>query len=205
MKPKTAIQKKVAQLSATLRPLTARQEEWAYANCIEHFAYRTKSGILTCSDCGHQWKSGNGSLCDNLAGCRCPHCGAELKVYETLKRTDRQTQYFSVITTHKGFQLIRVARWNPSARKASRGRTTARRWCNVGFLPTERLPQWRCSVASHLCTTATAGLNGAQWRYAPITNYTIIYVNGERHTHTKGIYPNSSATDLRAISTAYHP
>ena len=117
MKPKTAIQKKVAQLSATLRPLTARQEEWAYANCIEHFAYRTKSGILTCSDCGHQWKSGNGSLCDNLAGCRCPHCGAELKVYETLKRTDRQTQYFSVITTHKGFQLIRVAQMESVSKK----------------------------------------------------------------------------------------
>lgn len=117
MKPKTAIQKKVAQLSSTLRPLTARQEEWAYANCIEHFAYRTKSGILTCSDCGHQWKSGNGSLCDNLAGCRCPHCGAELKVYETLKRTDRQTQYFSVITTHKGFQLIRVAQMESVSKK----------------------------------------------------------------------------------------
>ena len=117
MKPKTAIQKKVAQLSATLRPLTARQEEWAYANCIEHFAYRTKSGILTCGDCGHQWESGNGSLCDTLADCRCPHCGAELKVNDTRKRTYNETRYFSVITTCGGFQVIRVAQIRYTSRK----------------------------------------------------------------------------------------
>lgn len=117
MKPKTAIQKKVVRLSATLPPISYTQEQWAYANCIEHIAYRTKSGTLTCSDCGHQWKSDNGSLCDSLAGCRCPHCGAELKPYETRRRTDRQTQYFSVITTCGGFQLIRVAQVESVSKK----------------------------------------------------------------------------------------
>ena len=109
MKPKTALQKQVAGLSATLRPITAKQEEWAYRNCVEHFAYRTKSGTLTCSDCGHVWKSTDSILCDTVAGCKCPHCGAELKVRNTLKRKDEQTQYFSVVTAHKGFQVIRVA------------------------------------------------------------------------------------------------
>ena len=109
MKPKTALQKQVAGLSATLRPITAKQEEWAYRNCVEHFAYRTKSGTLTCSDCGHVWKSTDSILCDTVAGCKCPHCGAELKVRNTLRRKDEQTQYFSVITAHKGFQVIRVA------------------------------------------------------------------------------------------------
>lgn len=99
----------MAALSATLRPITAKQKEWAYRNCIEHFAYRTKSGKLTCSDCGHVWKSTDSILCDTVAGCKCPHCGAELKVRNTLRRKDEQTQYFSVITAHKGFQVIRVA------------------------------------------------------------------------------------------------
>lgn len=117
MKPKTAIQKKVSKLSSTLRPITATQKQWAYANCIEHIAYRTKSGILTCSDCGNAWKSGNGSLCDTTAGCKCPRCGAELKAYDTRKRSDRQTQYFSVITAHKGFQLIRVAQLESVSKK----------------------------------------------------------------------------------------
>ena len=109
MKPKTALQKQVAGLSATLRPITTKQQKWAYRNCVEHFAYRTKRGTLTCSDCGHVWKSTDSILCDTIAGCKCPHCGAELKVRNTLRRKDEQTQYFSVITAHKGFQVIRVA------------------------------------------------------------------------------------------------
>ncbi len=117
MKPKTAIQKQVVRLSATLPPITATQKQWAYANCVEHIAYRTKSGTLTCSDCGHQWKSDSGSLCDTIAGCRCAHCGAELKVCETLRRTDRQLQYFSVITTCGDFQLIRVAQVESVSKK----------------------------------------------------------------------------------------
>lgn len=99
----------MAALSATLHPITAKQEEWAYRNCVEHFAYRTKSGTLTCSDCGHVWKSTDSILCDTIAGCKCPRCGAELKVRNTLRLKDEQTQYFSVITAHKGFQVIRVA------------------------------------------------------------------------------------------------
>ena len=64
---------------------------------------------MTCSDCGHVWKSDNGTLCDSVAGCKCPHCGAELKVNDTRKRTHKETRYFSVITTCGGFQVIRVA------------------------------------------------------------------------------------------------
>lgn len=109
MKPRTALQKQVAALSATLRPITATQEKWAYRHCFEHFAYRTNSGTMTCSDCGHVWKGEKGNLCDTVAGCKCPHCGTELKVKDTRKRTHKETAYFSVITAHKGFQVIRVS------------------------------------------------------------------------------------------------
>lgn len=117
MKPKTALQKQVAALSATLRPITATQEKWAYRHCFEHFAYRTNSGTMTCSDCGHVWKGKKGNLCDTVAGCKCPHCGAELKVKDTRKRTHKETAYFSVITAHKGFQVIRVAQITSDSRK----------------------------------------------------------------------------------------
>jgi hypothetical protein len=72
---------------------------------------------MTCSDCGHQWKSGNGSLCDTLAGCKCPLCGAELKVDDTRRRTYKETRYFSVITTCGGFQVIRVVQIRHVSRK----------------------------------------------------------------------------------------
>lgn len=116
MKPKTKIQKEVARLSATLSPISDAQFEWAYRHCIEHIAYRTKNGTMTCSDCGHVWHS-KSTLADNLCGCRCPICGAELKVQETRRRTLNQTRYFSVITTCKGFQVIRVSQVKYVSRK----------------------------------------------------------------------------------------
>lgn len=116
MTPKTKIQKVVARLSATLRPISDAQIEWAYKHCIEHIAYRTKNGTMTCSDCGHVWHS-KSTLADTLCGCRCPICGTELKVEETRKRTRHQTRYFSVITACKGFQVIRVAQVRYESRK----------------------------------------------------------------------------------------
>ena len=116
MKPKTRIQKEVARLSTNLRPISATQIDWAYRHCVEHIGYRTKKGNITCSDCGHEWHSNSG-LCDSLHGCTCPQCRAELKVRDTRKRTHKETQYFSVITTCKGYQLIRVAQVRCESRK----------------------------------------------------------------------------------------
>lgn len=116
MKPKTALQKHVARLSATLRPISDIQKEWAYNNCVEHIAYRTKKGTIACSDCGHVWNS-RSILADSLCGCRCPHCGAELKVEDTRRRHYNETMYFSVITTCKGFQVIRVCQVRFVSRK----------------------------------------------------------------------------------------
>ena len=117
MKPKTMIQKEVARLSATLRPISLKQTEWAYTNCVEHIAYRAKSGVLTCPDCGHTWKSGDGTLCDTLEGCICPHCGAELKVQDTRRRTQKGVRYFCILTTCRGYQVIRVAQAHYSSKK----------------------------------------------------------------------------------------
>ncbi len=116
MKPKTRIQKEVARLSTNLRPISATQIDWAYRHCIEHIGYRTKKGNITCSDCGHEWHSNSG-LCDSLHGCTCPQCRAELKVRDTRKRTHKETQYFSVITTCKGYQVIRVMQVRCESRK----------------------------------------------------------------------------------------
>ena len=116
MKPKTKIQKEVARLSANLRPISTTQIEWAYRHCVEHIGYRTKKGNITCSDCGHEWHSDSG-LCDTLEGCTCPKCHAELKVQDTRRRIYKETQNFSVITTCKGYQVIRVAQVRCESRK----------------------------------------------------------------------------------------
>lgn len=107
MKAKTKLQKQVVALSKTLKPITAIQENWALKHCFEHFAYRTKQGSLTCSDCGHTWQSPT-SLVDTLCGCTCPHCGAKLEVRNTRQRIFSQCEYFCIVTTCKGFQVIRL-------------------------------------------------------------------------------------------------
>ena len=104
MKPKTALHKKVVKLSATLRPITATQKQWAYSQCFEHIAYRGKNGSMVCSECAHEWsaegKRGN--------KCRCQKCGAKLTVSHSLKRKSTQTAHFAVVTTRDNFQVIRV-------------------------------------------------------------------------------------------------
>ena len=74
MKPKTPIQKEVIRLSATLPELTNAQRTYAFHHCFKHYGRRTAKGVITCTECGHAWKSGH-SLADTLCGCTCPNCG----------------------------------------------------------------------------------------------------------------------------------
>ncbi len=87
-----------------LRPLNAKQKEWAFRNSVEHFAYRhPKSHKCTCMDCGHQWKSD-----DTAERCICPNCKADLKIVDTFDRTNKQKSCFNVLTTCKGYQVLRI-------------------------------------------------------------------------------------------------
>lgn len=106
MKARTKFQKQVVALSKILKPITTIQEDWALKHCFEHFAYRTKKGSLTCSDCGQTWQSQT-SLVDTICGCTCPHCGTKLEVRNTRQRVFSQCEYFCILTTCKGFQVIR--------------------------------------------------------------------------------------------------
>lgn len=106
MKPRTRIQKEVAKLFNTLPELTEKQTAYAFEHCFKHYAHRTKGGILTCTECGHRWKS-EYRLAESLCGCTCPHCRKELEVLDSRKRVFKDTEYFSIITTCKRFQVIR--------------------------------------------------------------------------------------------------
>ena len=106
MKPKTKIQKEVAALSKRLPKISEAQKKYAFLHSFEHVGRRSAKGIITCTECGHQWQ-GNGALTDTICGCTCPHCGMELKVHTTRKRIFKESEYFSMITTCKGYQVIR--------------------------------------------------------------------------------------------------
>lgn len=103
MKAKTRKQIEVVKLSGELLPLTSTQLSWAYRETHEHFAYRLKSGVTTCMDCGHEWRE----TAKAETMCRCPKCGARLQVKDTKERVIKQKSYFNVITTKADYQVIR--------------------------------------------------------------------------------------------------
>ena len=104
MEPKTKLQKQVAVLGAKLPELTENQIQWAKRNAVEHIGFRTKKAIL-CTDCGEKYpdtiKVEDGKI--DI----CPNCGCHLKIESSRKQKDRKIDYFSIITTMKGFQVVR--------------------------------------------------------------------------------------------------
>ena len=106
MKPKNKFQKQIFETSQTLPSITEVQVKWAYQNCFEHYGLRTKTGTVTCLECGASWKSEQ-TLIDSVCGCICPHCGMELKIKDTRKRIFKDYKYFCIITVCEGFQVLR--------------------------------------------------------------------------------------------------
>lgn len=103
MKPRNNFQKQIFSLSKKLSPITKKQESWAFSHCIEHIAHRNAKGVCTCLECGHTW---NGK--DEKKVCSCPQCSTKLKVTDTRKRTFKEIEYFCIVTTCRGFQVIRL-------------------------------------------------------------------------------------------------
>jgi hypothetical protein len=106
MKPQNKFQVQVLEASKTLPKLTNEQIEWGYDNGIDHIGHRTDKGVITCTKCGHTWQ-GAGYLVATLTDCNCPNCNTKLKVETTKKRTFNSRYYMTVITAHKGYQVLR--------------------------------------------------------------------------------------------------
>ena len=98
MTPKTTEHKRVAQLSATLPPLSDKQLAYATKHCFDHKAVKRANGYV-CTHCGNVSKS---------AEEKCPNCGYTLSVLETRKRKLNRKTYYSIISRCKEFQLIRI-------------------------------------------------------------------------------------------------
>ena len=103
MKPRNKFEQAVLAQSKYLRPITKTQTKWAFRECIEHFAYRLPKGNTTCMDCGHSWQ-----MIEPTEHCTCPQCGAGLEVITTRARKLKQRQYFTVLTTSGGYQVLRM-------------------------------------------------------------------------------------------------
>lgn len=103
MKPRNKFEQAVLTQSQHLRPITKAQRQWAFRECIDHYAYRLPKGKTTCMDCGHSWQ-----MIKPTEHCTCPQCGAGLEVITTRARKLQQRQYFTVLTTLGGYQVLRM-------------------------------------------------------------------------------------------------
>ena len=104
MKPRNKFERAILAQSRYLRPITKTQTQWAFRECIDHYAYRLPKGNTTCMDCGgHSWQ-----MIEPTERCTCPQCGADLEVITTRARKLKQRQYFTVLTTSGGYQVLRM-------------------------------------------------------------------------------------------------
>lgn len=106
MKPKTKSQKQVAELSAKLPALTDKQRDWGIEHCFEKIGYLRKKSVW-CTECGKTWEPEEGSLVLQLTGAVCPHCGKQLKIELSRKRKDEYNEYYTIINTFHGYQILR--------------------------------------------------------------------------------------------------
>lgn len=104
MKPRSNREREIVALSHNLRPLTKAQKTWALNNTIYHHAYRLPvSRLATCMICGHTWKEET-----TAKTCKCPNCKRLLEVEDTKNRTEKAKSYFNILTTVKGYQVLRI-------------------------------------------------------------------------------------------------
>ena len=104
MRPTNNIQREIVSLSRKMKPITERQEQYAYRHCFEPFAKRTAKGIYTCCDCAHTWQDTLSYIPVNVT---CPHCGRKLKVRSDRTKVYNLNSYYTVITAVKDYQVLR--------------------------------------------------------------------------------------------------
>lgn len=107
MKAKNKFQRNIVEASKSLPAVTKQQIKWGYDNAIEYAGLRTPKGRMTCTKCGHTWQEET-VLANTLLGCDCPNCKSKLIAKTTRKRTYDQIYYMTVITAHKGYQVLRT-------------------------------------------------------------------------------------------------
>lgn len=105
MRPRTKLQKQVAGLFPKMRPLTEAQRKWADEKCFGSMGYLCGRKVW-CERCGHVFEIENPTH-SQITGETCPACGRELKVELSRCRKKRRDSSLSVITTCKGFQVLR--------------------------------------------------------------------------------------------------
>lgn len=123
MKPKNKFQRTIMENVRLLPPLSDSQRQEAIRKVAPHIAKLNSKGEYTCMDCGQVWKG------EKSKRTVCPHCSAKLTVETDRKQKQRFSDYFMVVTTCSGFQVLRMFLMETYLHKGK----PANRWIGEAF------------------------------------------------------------------------
>jgi len=150
MQPKTKIQKQVAEAALSLPKITEKQTSYAYTKYFKKYAVLSRRSLY-CLECGNVWReSGQTKVC------LCPECGNKLDLYQRYNVQLLDNYYYSVITTHKDMQVIRLFYVNKYMRKKQK----------AIYSLFEVMQQWideKGKTVSRTISKSSYGWNGVQW------------------------------------------
>lgn len=109
MKPKTKLEKLVAQLSSQLPPITDTQKQWAFEHCFSKVGFY-QGGKVWCLHCGSEFEYLSSSLGISVLPekATCPVCGKKITLENRPRKTIfKESWYYSIITTKSNFQICR--------------------------------------------------------------------------------------------------
>lgn len=105
MKPRTIIEKRITDLSASLAPITPEIQSWAEQNIFLKWGVLSR-GKFHCLDCAHSWKP----ECDkqSLKFTKCTACNGKLKMHGCNQVHFKEIEYSAVVTSFSEFQVVRI-------------------------------------------------------------------------------------------------
>ena len=113
MKPKTATELKIVELSKKLPQITQQQNELAFSKCFDKYAVQSRKSIF-CLECGHNWKITDVKKRKNVT---CEKCFKKLAITDRYNNGLKETDYYQIITAVDNFQIIRMICITKSMRK----------------------------------------------------------------------------------------
>lgn len=104
MKPRTATEIKIVELSNALPKITRNQYEMAFTKCFGKYAVQSRKSLF-CLECGHTWKLTESK---EIKSIHCDKCRKKVVVTDRYKNGFQETDYYQIITTAEKFQVVRT-------------------------------------------------------------------------------------------------
>lgn len=179
MRPRNAREREVVKLSRKLSGLSDAQVLWCVDSIVPHIIH-TSGKKCWCTACGHVFEAK-----DLGETHECPHCHRTCKVERDRKSICHGFEYVQVITTRKGWQVVRyfLFRWY------------SKKGLNLHTYSMPVMEKW-CRPGQRMITLAAATKFAPYWQQQPYSEYSALSVKYPSYFNTEWmrlrIYPRMS-------------